>query len=267
MAVQCRKGLKADFNANNLLAGELAYCTDTHEFLIGNGDGTASNYGTNLQGQIDNNTWKLSGGTTIPSGADLYSYVTPGNFYHPAANTVTTLLNRPAGLNTAFKMTVYLGNGSEYPVQEFRLFGSSVILRRYYDNYKKVWIDLPAIATSADIAALVTHSTMTNTSGDWAVDKFADGRIEMKLHRVDSDLIFTANKWGNSWADHKFGLTYPVTLIEPTMDVNLVSTTDSAAIICEGITDSTTTSICIVGARPNTVSSVDVLFKICGRWK
>lgn len=142
----------------------------------------------NLQKQIDNNTWKLSGGTPIPPGADLYNYTTVGNYCCDTYVDTLTLLHRPAGLSTAFIMQVYLGTGDSCPTQEIRPLGTSIVYKQYYDNYNKKWVDCGRVATNADIAAINTPNwqTVTLTTGLTPVDtprvfKAPDGRVTVDI--------------------------------------------------------------------------------------
>jgi hypothetical protein len=72
MAIQFRRGEESDLVAENLLAGEPAYCTDTLKLVIGHGDGGVD--------YIDSRTETLWSGTAIaPAGTatlsdDLYNY-------------------------------------------------------------------------------------------------------------------------------------------------------------------------------------------------
>lgn len=72
MAIQFRRGEESDLVAENLLAGEPAYCTDTLKLVIGHGDGSVD--------YIDSRAETLWSGTAIaPAGTatlsdDLYNY-------------------------------------------------------------------------------------------------------------------------------------------------------------------------------------------------
>lgn len=117
---------------------------------------------------ITANTWTLSGGTEIPSGADLYNYTTVGNYYCNIGSNVNTLLHKPIGLVAAFIMKVYLGVGNEYPTQEIAPIFSAIRYYRIYDPYNKTWADCGSVATSADVSAVNTtiKSKMPISTGD-----------------------------------------------------------------------------------------------------
>lgn len=61
---------------------------------------------------LENNTWSLSGGASIPMDADLNDYIEIGNYYSSSASVTNTLQNVPP-VSSGFDMKVYhsLGRG------------------------------------------------------------------------------------------------------------------------------------------------------------
>ena len=83
--------------------------------------------------------YKLSGGTSIPSGANLNDYKVPGNYYCNANVTVLTLLNIPSNLVSAFTLKVEYGTGIGYPCQTIRNFHTGDFYYRVYDTFNQFW--------------------------------------------------------------------------------------------------------------------------------
>lgn len=73
-------------------------------------------------------------GIEIPSGTDLNTLTAIGNYYHPTDSTVSTLVNKPATLNTSFVMRVFAGAGPNWRtwvVQEIITWGNGRMWRRH----------------------------------------------------------------------------------------------------------------------------------------
>lgn len=85
--------------------------------------------------------YALSGGTTIPNGADMYSniYKVPGNYYCGSNNTANTLKNCP--LSSAFVLKVDFSSGIEYPRQTFLQYDNKGTYARTWDKYGNRWFE------------------------------------------------------------------------------------------------------------------------------
>lgn len=84
--------------------------------------------------------FSLFGGSEIPKGADLHTYLTPGNYYYSQTATIGTLSNCP--MNEAFrlKVTAPIANKKgSYILQEYTLFTGSSIAKVAYDPYTNKW--------------------------------------------------------------------------------------------------------------------------------
>ena len=94
----------------------------------------------------------LYGGSEIPKGADLHTYLTPGNYYHPQTATIGTLSNCP--MNEAFRLKVTAPiankNGS-YILQEYTSFTGSSIATVAYDPYTNKWSEPSYYAKKSDL--------------------------------------------------------------------------------------------------------------------
>lgn len=75
----------------------------------------------------------LQGGTAIPSGADLNTYSTPGNYYCQTNAIAATLKNCPTS-GMAFTMKVEYSQGTGYFSQTIKEYDSGTIYYRYYNN-------------------------------------------------------------------------------------------------------------------------------------
>lgn len=75
----------------------------------------------------------LQGGTAIPSGADLNTYSTPGNYYCQTNAIAATLKNCPTS-GMAFTMKVEYSQGTGYFSQTIKEYDSGTLYYRYYNN-------------------------------------------------------------------------------------------------------------------------------------
>lgn len=87
---------------------------------------------SNLEGY-----YKLSGGTAIPSGANLTGYKTPGNYYCPNNTVAASLIGSPT--QKAFTLKVELSTGNSYPCQTIRDFATGKIYFRTFNIDTNTW--------------------------------------------------------------------------------------------------------------------------------
>ena len=96
--------------------------------------------------------FSLFGGNEIPKGADLHTYLTPGNNYYPQTATIGTLSNCP--MNEAFRLKVTAPiankNGS-YILQEYTSFTGKSAAGVAYDPYNNVWGKPTEFVTKDDL--------------------------------------------------------------------------------------------------------------------
>lgn len=88
MAIQIRRGNKANFDEAKLLSGELALCEDTAEVYVGV-PGTPVNYGEKLNKGITETTVTLSNISINSSGWASISVTKPTGFFMAAVKTWT----------------------------------------------------------------------------------------------------------------------------------------------------------------------------------
>ena len=96
--------------------------------------------------------FSLFGGNEIPKGADLHTYLTPGNYYYSQTATIGTLSNCP--MNEAFRLKVTAPiankNGS-YILQEYTSFTGKSAAGVAYDPYNNVWGKPTEFVTKDDL--------------------------------------------------------------------------------------------------------------------
>ncbi len=82
--------------------------------------------------------------STIPEGADLNTYISPGTFVCYTSAAAGTIINVPVG--SAFKLTVnWVLDNKDYIVQRFEAFNNEIYYRRSsnggatWDAWKRIW--------------------------------------------------------------------------------------------------------------------------------
>lgn len=92
---------------------------------------------------LNSDSYKLSGGTEIPSNADLKSsqYLIPGNYCCPSNITANTLLNCPFKSAFILKVEISSGIGSQYIRQTFTQYDNSNVVSRVYLGDTSTWKD------------------------------------------------------------------------------------------------------------------------------
>lgn len=93
--------------------------------------------------KLNSDSYKLSGGTEIPSNADLKSsqYLIPGNYYCPSNITANTLLNCPFKSAFILKVEISSGIGNQYIRQTFTQYDNSNVVSRVYLGDTSTWKD------------------------------------------------------------------------------------------------------------------------------
>lgn len=93
--------------------------------------------------KLNSDSYKLSGGTEIPSNADLKSsqYLIPGNYYCQSNITANTLLNCPFKSAFILKVEISNGIGSQYIRQTFTQYDNSNVVSRVYLRDAGIWND------------------------------------------------------------------------------------------------------------------------------
>lgn len=118
-------------------------------------DGVTSNIQTQL-----NNRLPLSGGTAIPSNADLNTYRTPGVYISSGGSVSNTLSNAPI-TGTGFKLIVIDGYISGRVIQ-FAAGNNNYWFHRYYNGSS--WEDWAMIYDTSGTVALANGGTASNLS-------------------------------------------------------------------------------------------------------
>ena len=76
----------------------------------------------------------LKTGTAIPAGADLNTYITPGNYYCASTNTALELVNKPNKLSYAFTMQVSYATGTASYIRQDLVELNGIRHFRWYDS-------------------------------------------------------------------------------------------------------------------------------------
>lgn len=112
---------------------------------------------SNLEGY-----YKLSGGTAIPSGANLTGYKTPGNYYCHNNTVAASLIGSPT--KKAFTLKVELSTGNSYPCQTIRDFATGKIYFRTFNIDNNTWSEWGYSIQNADMESKQITST-TDSNG------------------------------------------------------------------------------------------------------
>lgn len=86
------------------------------------------------------NTASLYGGTRIPAGSDMHTYLMPGNYYCASYDDASSLTNCPVG--NAFKMEVsapIANKTGTYLLQKYITHDGKVTAIVAYDPYNQTW--------------------------------------------------------------------------------------------------------------------------------
>lgn len=130
----------------------------------------------------------MSGGIPIPEGADLYTYVTPGNYYCVSDVNARTLVNCP--LRYAFTLKVEYGNGFGYVRQTFKQNATNIIITRTQKtsaiNYD-AWSDDTYYVTTSDIAAELSDVTGSAVTSDSVKTVITNRYTELKNNGLISN--------------------------------------------------------------------------------
>lgn len=108
---------------------------------------------TNLRGY-----YCLSGGTRIPSGADMLAdtYRVPGNYACIENTIASSLKNCP--VSKAFVLKVDLATGNSYPRQTFLQFNNGKVFTRTFDSFENRWTETFSNITNADLPILTVRT-------------------------------------------------------------------------------------------------------------
>lgn len=145
---------------------------------------------TNLEGY-----YSLSGGTRIPSGADMLAdtYRVPGNYACIDNTIASTLKNCP--ISKAFILKVDLSTGNAYPRQTFLQFNNGKVFTRVFDAFENKWAETFSNITNADLI----HG---NTDA-FSIPANSERRITIDLSRynVGTNYRLYAVVRGSTWAN------------------------------------------------------------------
>ena len=86
------------------------------------------------------NTASLYGGTRIPAGSDMHTYLMPGNYYCASYDDASSLANCPVG--NAFKMEVsapIANKTGTYLLQKYITHDGKATAIVAYDPYNQTW--------------------------------------------------------------------------------------------------------------------------------
>lgn len=110
-------------------------------------------FNTNLRGY-----YCLSGGTRIPSGADMLAdtYRVPGNYACIENTIASSLKNCP--VSKAFVLKVDLATGNSYPRQTFLQFNNGKVFTRTFDSFENRWTETFSNITNADLPILTVRT-------------------------------------------------------------------------------------------------------------
>lgn len=112
------------------------------EALIGHLPRTHTQLYSDLNTTNDNlsNTASLYGGTRIPAGSDMHTYLMPGNYYCGSYDDAISLTNCPVG--NAFKMEVsapIANKAGTYLLQKYITHDGKTTAIVAYDPYNQTW--------------------------------------------------------------------------------------------------------------------------------
>lgn len=123
--------------------------------------------------------YSLSGGTSIPAGADLKSdtYKIPGNYYCMLTGTARTLINCPCDF--AFILKVEYGNGVSYPIQTFiSLDSKNETIKRMFDDGNRIWTPDTYYITNSDLKFYNTTNGITKIASlPWGIYNLQDSEV------------------------------------------------------------------------------------------
>lgn len=116
---------------------------------------------TNLEGY-----YSLSGGTRIPSGADMLAdtYKVPGNYACIDNTIASTLKNCP--ISRAFILKVDLSTGNAYPRQTFLQFNNGKVFTRVFDAFENKWAETFSNLTNADLKVTLRNNAKLEIYSD-----------------------------------------------------------------------------------------------------
>lgn len=154
-------------------------------------DFTAFGRYTNLEGY-----YSLSGGTRIPSGADMLAdtYRIPGNYACIDNTIASTLKNCP--ISKAFILKVDLSTGNAYPRQTFLQFNNGKVFTRVFDAFENKWAETFSNITNADL-----KYRLVLNDGSTALQTPYSGNMSYRLQisRDGDASIFKTVNSGASW--------------------------------------------------------------------
>lgn len=143
-------------------------------------------------------------GTAIPSGADLNSYKTPGNYYSSSADISATLSNTP-----------YTGGGFGLEVRELQsgnyilqtmYFGRTHWSRHWNTTEWSEWIRF--LMTTAEESIVTDFVVEEGTNNGWTYKKWKSGTYEMfGIFSITATVDGTA--YGNMYYSEQFKLPTP----------------------------------------------------------
>lgn len=146
---------------------------------------------SNLEGY-----YSLSGGTRIPSGADMFAdtYRVPGNYACVDNTIASSLKNCP--ISKAFVLKVDLSTGNAYPRQTFLQFNNGKVFTRVFDAFENKWADTFSNITNADLS-----NRLIFNSGSTCLQSPFSGNISYRL-QIGTDgnaTIFKTTNNGQTW--------------------------------------------------------------------
>lgn len=146
---------------------------------------------SNLEGY-----YSLSGGTRIPSGADMFAdtYRVPGNYACVDNTIASSLKNCP--ISKAFVLKVDLSTGNAYPRQTFLQFNNGKVFTRVFDAFENKWAETFSNITNADLS-----NRLIFNSGSTALQSPFSGNISYRL-QIGTDgnaTIFKTTNNGQTW--------------------------------------------------------------------
>lgn len=145
---------------------------------------------SNLEGY-----YSLSGGTRIPSGADMLAdtYRVPGNYACIDNTIASTLKNCP--ISKAFILKVDLSTGNAYPRQTFLKFNNGKVFTRVFDAFENKWAETFSNITNADLIHGNTDAFSVPANGEHRVT------INLSQYNVGTDYRLYATIRGSTWVN------------------------------------------------------------------
>lgn len=145
---------------------------------------------SNLEGY-----YSLSGGTRIPSGADMLAdtYRVPGNYACIDNTIASTLKNCP--ISKAFILKVDLSTGNAYPRQTFLQFNNGKVFTRVFDAFENKWAETFSNITNADIIHGNTDAFSVPANGEHRVT------LNLSQYNVGTDYRLYATVRGSTWVN------------------------------------------------------------------